>query len=128
MANSVMMYECLGRSKHDADLLTAKSALRKLLVLAPGRSYCQPCLSPVWDTGLAAHALLEAGGDQKSPARRKFANEKFEDRRLGLAMVQIGLDHVELVKVREQRAGQQVHLTTRPRSAGNGLRLGRMAS
>ena len=23
--------------------------------------YCQPCLSPVWDTALAAHALLEAG-------------------------------------------------------------------
>jgi squalene-hopene/tetraprenyl-beta-curcumene cyclase len=71
MANSVMMYECLGRSKHDADLLTAKSALRKLLVLAPGRSYCQPCLSPVWDTGLAAHALLEAGGDQAVAAARR---------------------------------------------------------
>ena len=25
-------------------------------------AYCQPCVSPVWDTALAAHALLEAGG------------------------------------------------------------------
>jgi squalene-hopene/tetraprenyl-beta-curcumene cyclase len=24
-------------------------------------AYCQPCVSPVWDTGLACHALLEAG-------------------------------------------------------------------
>jgi len=24
-------------------------------------AYCQPCLSPVWDTGLAAHAMAEAG-------------------------------------------------------------------
>ena len=26
-----------------------------------GRAYCQPCVSPVWDTGLAGHALAEAG-------------------------------------------------------------------
>src|SRR5206468_6655016 len=26
-------------------------------------AYCQPCLSPVWDTALAAHALLEAAGE-----------------------------------------------------------------
>ena len=24
-------------------------------------AYCQPCVSPIWDTGLAAHALLETG-------------------------------------------------------------------
>ena len=27
------------------------------------RAYCQPCLSPVWDTGLAGHAMAEAGAD-----------------------------------------------------------------
>jgi squalene-hopene/tetraprenyl-beta-curcumene cyclase len=62
MANSVMMFECLGYPKDDPDLVTAKRSLRKLLVLEPGRSYCQPCVSPVWDTGLVCHALLEAGG------------------------------------------------------------------
>ncbi len=51
--------------------------MRKLLVPAPDRAYrrpgpatagderdlayCQPCLSPVWDTGLAGHAMAEAG-------------------------------------------------------------------
>jgi squalene-hopene/tetraprenyl-beta-curcumene cyclase len=30
-------------------------------VVEGDRAYCQPCLSPVWDTGLALHALLEAG-------------------------------------------------------------------
>jgi squalene-hopene/tetraprenyl-beta-curcumene cyclase len=25
-----------------------------------GEAYCQPCLSPIWDTSLVAHALLEA--------------------------------------------------------------------
>ena len=28
-------------------VVTARAALRKLLVLKPGRAYCQPCLSPV---------------------------------------------------------------------------------
>ncbi len=27
-------------------------------------AYCQPCVSPVWDTGLVCHALLEAGGER----------------------------------------------------------------
>jgi squalene-hopene/tetraprenyl-beta-curcumene cyclase len=27
-------------------------------------AYCQPCLSPVWDTALAAHTLLEVGGKE----------------------------------------------------------------
>ena len=26
--------------------------------------YCQPCVSPIWDTGLACHALLEVGGER----------------------------------------------------------------
>jgi squalene-hopene/tetraprenyl-beta-curcumene cyclase len=62
MANSVMMFECLGYPKDDPDLVTAKRSLKKLLMLEPGRSYCQPCVSPVWDTSLICHALLEAGG------------------------------------------------------------------
>ncbi len=71
MANSVMMFECLGYPKDDPDLLIAKQSLRKLLVLDPDRTYCQPCVSPVWDTGLAAHALLEAGSDEAKEAARR---------------------------------------------------------
>jgi squalene-hopene/tetraprenyl-beta-curcumene cyclase len=62
MANTVMMLDCLGYAKDDALLVMAKTALRRLLVLDKDRSYCQPCVSPIWDTGLAAHALMEAGG------------------------------------------------------------------
>ena len=34
------------------------SALRNLLVDQGGMAYCQPCVSPIWDTGLALLALL----------------------------------------------------------------------
>jgi squalene-hopene/tetraprenyl-beta-curcumene cyclase len=61
MANSVMMYECLGYPKDDPRLQIAKLSIEKLLVEDGGRLYCQPCVSPVWDTGLACHALLESG-------------------------------------------------------------------
>ncbi|HUK59235.1 MAG TPA: squalene--hopene cyclase [Stellaceae bacterium] len=62
IANAAMMFHCLGFAKDDPGAVLCRAALRKLLVLTPGRSYCQPCLSPVWDTGLAALALIEAGG------------------------------------------------------------------
>jgi squalene-hopene/tetraprenyl-beta-curcumene cyclase len=71
MANAVMMFECLGTPKDDLRLITAKRAIHNLLVMTPGRSYCQPCVSPVWDTALAAHALMEAGATgTQGPVRR----------------------------------------------------------
>ncbi len=59
MANAVMMFDCLGYDPDHPDYETALAALRKLLVRDGNRSYCQPCLSPVWDTALACHALME---------------------------------------------------------------------
>ena len=50
------------------DCRTVDAALRKLLVLDPERSYCQPCLSPVWDTALACHALMEINDQRFGPA------------------------------------------------------------
>ena len=60
MANTVMMFDTLGYPADHPDAVTAWGALRKLLVVAGDRAYCQPCLSPVWDTGLAGHAIAEA--------------------------------------------------------------------
>jgi squalene-hopene/tetraprenyl-beta-curcumene cyclase len=64
MANSVMMYDCLGYSPTHPDYAIARKSVDKLVVDTPTRAYCQPCLSPIWDTGLAAHALMEAKVDR----------------------------------------------------------------
>jgi squalene-hopene/tetraprenyl-beta-curcumene cyclase len=61
MANSVMMFDTLGYPRDHPAAATAWRAVRKLLVIEEDRAYCQPCLSPVWDTSLAGHALAEAG-------------------------------------------------------------------
>ncbi len=61
IANSVMMFDTLGYAPEHTDAAIAWQAVRKLLVIQDDRAYCQPCLSPIWDTGLAGHAMAEAG-------------------------------------------------------------------
>jgi squalene-hopene/tetraprenyl-beta-curcumene cyclase len=64
MANAVMMYDALGCSEDHPARATARKSVEKLLIVKDHEAYCQPCLSPVWDTALTAHALLEAGGSE----------------------------------------------------------------
>ncbi len=63
IANTVMMYDTLGYPPDHPDAAIAWAAVRKLLVIEDDRAYCQPCFSPIWDTGLAGHAMAEAGAD-----------------------------------------------------------------
>ena len=62
MANSVMMLDALGYSADTPEATTAWAGMRKLLVVNETEAYCQPCLSPIWDTSLAGHAVAEAQG------------------------------------------------------------------
>ena len=64
MANSVMMYDALGVPAEDPRRAIARQSIDKLLAVHDEETYCQPCVSPVWDTGLACHALLEVGGER----------------------------------------------------------------
>jgi squalene-hopene/tetraprenyl-beta-curcumene cyclase len=71
MANSVMMYDALGVPESDPRRAVARRSVDKLLVVKEKEAYCQPCVSPVWDTALTAHALLETGdGANIASARR----------------------------------------------------------
>ena len=64
MANSVMMFDTLGYAEDHPHRVLARRSVERLLVIKEEEAYCQPCVSPVWDTGLACHALLEAGGEE----------------------------------------------------------------
>jgi squalene-hopene/tetraprenyl-beta-curcumene cyclase len=64
MANSVMMYDVLGYPESHPQRALARASIEKVLVVHEDEAYCQPCVSPVWDTGLACHALLEVGGER----------------------------------------------------------------
>jgi squalene-hopene/tetraprenyl-beta-curcumene cyclase len=70
MANSVMMYDVLGYREDHPDRAIARLSIDKLLVVKDHEAYCQPCVSPVWDTALVAHAMLEAGGERAKAAAK----------------------------------------------------------
>jgi squalene-hopene/tetraprenyl-beta-curcumene cyclase len=74
MANAVMMYDALGFDEAWPNRATARASIEKLLVVKDHEAYCQPCLSPVWDTALAAHALLEAGDPEGEAAAARGLN------------------------------------------------------
>jgi squalene-hopene/tetraprenyl-beta-curcumene cyclase len=63
MVNALEAMTILGYAADDPRRVTAKRALQKLLVIGPSSAYCQPCVSPVWDTGLASLAMQETGCD-----------------------------------------------------------------
>jgi len=78
MMNSVMALYALGHSKSEPPLRKGLEAIRRLTrgvstsirphaSTSSGSATLQSCVSPVWDTGLAALALLENGADPKSP-------------------------------------------------------------
>ena len=71
MANSVMMFDALGYGEHHPQRAIARKSVEKLLVVHEHEGYCQPCVSPIWDTALTCHALLEVGGDGAADQARK---------------------------------------------------------
>src|SRR5262249_9209796 len=71
MVNSLLMFDCLGWPPDHPSCRTAYGAIRKLVVHNGERIYCQPCLSPVWDTALACHALADTGEPAADPGSGK---------------------------------------------------------
>jgi squalene-hopene/tetraprenyl-beta-curcumene cyclase len=71
MVNAVLMFAELGVPSDRPDVAAARSAIEKLLVVKEEEAYCQPCVSPVWDSCLASHALLETGEERAADAARR---------------------------------------------------------
>ena len=70
MAFSLLMFDVLGYPKDHPHVLTVKDSIERLLVIKDHEAYCQPCVSPVWDTALTCHTLLEVGGDEAEAAAK----------------------------------------------------------
>jgi squalene-hopene/tetraprenyl-beta-curcumene cyclase len=72
--NSALMYDVLGYPHDHPDFLSAFRAIENMLLVKEDEAYFQPCFSPVWDTALTAHALLEVGGQSvASPVQKALA-------------------------------------------------------
>lgn len=60
MVNAHEALRALGYADDDPLVVDSAEALRRMLVVKADHAYCQPCLSPVWDTGLACLALQQS--------------------------------------------------------------------
>ncbi|MCC7412788.1 MAG: squalene--hopene cyclase [Gammaproteobacteria bacterium] len=61
MANAVMALKVIGAEADDADYVRGVQAIEDLVLEQGEQAYCQPCVSPIWDTCLSINALTEAG-------------------------------------------------------------------
>jgi squalene-hopene/tetraprenyl-beta-curcumene cyclase len=71
MANIVMVYDALGKPADYPPRALTRRGIDKLLVIGENEAYCQPCVSPVWDTTLACHAMMEAGSETATRAAKR---------------------------------------------------------
>jgi squalene-hopene/tetraprenyl-beta-curcumene cyclase len=62
MVNAYEALHILGFKADHPHMQICRKAIDKLLEHDGDMTYCQPCLSPVWDTALACQALNEVGG------------------------------------------------------------------
>jgi squalene-hopene/tetraprenyl-beta-curcumene cyclase len=99
MVNALEALAVRGYPHDDPRRRAAKRALKRLLLITGSSGYCQPCISPVWDTALAALALQEAGGPN------------------ALAAADRGLEWLEPRQLLDEAGDWR---TRRPRLAGGG--------
>jgi squalene-hopene/tetraprenyl-beta-curcumene cyclase len=60
MANALMALKVLGYPQDHPDFVRGLKAVEDLLITHGDEAYCQPCLSPIWDTCLGLLALFAA--------------------------------------------------------------------
>ncbi len=70
MANAVMALRVLGYADSHPAMVRGVKALDDLLVEKEREAFCQPCVSPIWDSCLSLSASLEAGARHDSAAMR----------------------------------------------------------
>lgn len=61
MVNSVIALKIIDEKKYKMQIKTARRAIEKLIVEKKNSAYCQPCVSPVWDSGWMGIVNLENG-------------------------------------------------------------------
>jgi squalene-hopene/tetraprenyl-beta-curcumene cyclase len=71
MVYMLVVFRALGYPDDDPRVVKAHRDLRDFYIEEGDTIRLQPCMSPVWDTSLAMHALAEAGLDPDSDAARR---------------------------------------------------------
>jgi len=79
MANAVMALRVMGYPDDHPDMVRGLKAIDDLLVDHGDEAFCQPCVSPIWDTCLSLSAVLEAGVSAEDAAVHKATDWLFQN-------------------------------------------------
>jgi len=79
MANAVMALRVVGYPDDHPDMVRGLKAIDDLLVDHGDEAFCQPCVSPIWDTCLSLSAVLEAGVSAEDAAVHKATDWLFQN-------------------------------------------------
>ena len=71
MVNAYEALDLLGYPANHPLRVIERSAIQDLLVINEHSAYCQPCVSPVWDTAWACIALQQIGDEQSQAAIKR---------------------------------------------------------
>jgi squalene-hopene/tetraprenyl-beta-curcumene cyclase len=82
MVNLFESLVILGYPKDHPDRKLARQAIDALLTKRGNTLYCQPCVSPVWDTCLAAQALIETENEVNITTEIEHSLNWLKDRQL----------------------------------------------
>ncbi|MCK9395577.1 MAG: squalene--hopene cyclase [Methylobacter sp.] len=74
MVNAYEAMDCLGIPADNEQRRIARESIDRLLVIKGDMAYCQPCVSPIWDTGLVALTLQETDRHQRDSHTRQALN------------------------------------------------------
>jgi squalene-hopene/tetraprenyl-beta-curcumene cyclase len=67
MLNAMLALRALGYDAHDPVVVRGWSAIDGFTIVDEDSYRVQPCISPVWDTGLAVRSLVDAGVSRNDP-------------------------------------------------------------
>jgi len=67
MVNAYEALDFLGYPPEHEHRRIARESIERLLVIKEDHAYCQPCVSPIWDTGLTSLALQETNKQEQDP-------------------------------------------------------------
>ena len=59
MVNALIAFKTVDENKYKNQILTIKKSIDNLIIEQKNSAYCQPCVSPVWDTGWMGLVNLE---------------------------------------------------------------------
>ena len=59
MVNSLIALDIDKKNRFSKEVKIVKNAINRLIVEKKNTAYCQPCVSPVWDSGWMGHVMLE---------------------------------------------------------------------